>query len=110
MPWGLRGQADVSSIDPFPHPWTTFPCASNSMTGGAATQQVPIGGFCSTDVSSSVSVSGRCVTQTCCLASTNTPVTAPRIHLLGISSGHDGSTLNDGTPRDAVDDDWPVSG
>jgi hypothetical protein len=96
MPCGFRGQLDVSSIGPWPHPWTTLPCASNSITGGAATQQVPIGGCCCAEVSSSVSVSGRCVTQTCCFESTNTPVTAPRIHLFGISSGHDGSTVKAG--------------
>src|SRR5581483_8098988 len=97
MPCGLRGQLEVSSIDPWPQPWTTLPGASNSMTGGAAAQQVAVGGVCCADVSSSVSVSGRCVTQTCCFESTNTPVTAPRIQLFGISSGHDGSTLKDGT-------------
>src|SRR5918911_5022679 len=96
MPCGLRGQFEVSSSEPWPHPCTTLPCASNSRTGGAATQQVPIGGFCCADVSSSVSVSGRWVTHTCCFESTNTPVTAPRIHLFGISSGHDGSTVNVG--------------
>src|SRR3954469_8971737 len=94
MPCGLRGQFEVSSIDPWPQPCTTLPCPSNSITGGAAAQQVAIGGFCWTEVSSSVSVSGKCVTHTCCFESTNTPVTAPRIHLFGISSGHDGSTLN----------------
>ncbi len=80
------------------------------MTGGAATQQVPIGGFCSTDVSSSVSVSGRWVTHTCCFESTKTPVTAPMIHLFGISSGQLGSTLNVGTPRTAgAPGCWPAT-
>src|SRR6188474_1984602 len=96
MPCGLRGHAEVSFMGPWPQPRTTLPCASNSTTGGAGAQQVAIGGFCTIDVSSSVSVSGRCVTQMWPLASTNTPVTAPRIQLFGISSGQDGSTLNDG--------------
>src|SRR5687767_839788 len=98
MPCGLRGQFDVSSFEPSPQPWTTLPCASNSRTGGAGAQQVAIGGFCTIDVSSSVSVSGRCVTQMWPRASTKTPVTAPRIQLFGSSSGHAGSTLKDGVP------------
>src|SRR4051812_34331339 len=102
MPCGLRGQLDVSSFEPCPQPCTSLPCASNSSTGGAAVQQVPIGGVCSAYSSSSVSVSGRCVTHTCCFASTKTPVTAPIIHLFGISSGHDGSTLKVGTPTGAA--------
>jgi hypothetical protein len=36
------------------------------------------------------------VTHTCCLVSTNTPVTPPMIQWLGMSSGHDGSTLKAG--------------
>src|SRR6476620_7297522 len=98
MPCGLRGHADVSFIGPWPQPCTTLPCASNSTTGGAGAQHVAIGGFCTIDVSSSVSVSGRCVTQTWPFASTKTPVTAPRIQLFDISSGQVGSTLNDGAP------------
>src|SRR4029079_7202725 len=104
---GLRGQVEVSSIAPWPQPCTSLPCASNSITGGAATQQVPIGGFVWTVFSASVSVSGRWVTQTCCFESTNTPVTAPRIHLFGISSGHDGSTLKRGAPAAG---DGPLTG
>ena len=49
------------------------------------------------------------MTQTCCLASTNTPVTAPMIQWLGISSGHDGSTLNVGTAWAAGRAAWPTA-
>src|SRR5579862_4689673 len=97
MPCGLRGQFEVSSRDPCPHPCTRLPFSSNSSTGGAATQQVLIGGFCCAKVSSSVSCSGRSVTQTCCLESTNTPVTTLMIQLWGMSSGQEGSTLKVGT-------------
>ena len=59
---------------------------------------MPIGGSCTADVSSGVNVSGRCVTQTWSIASTNTAVTEPMIQSFGISSGQLGSTSKDGIP------------
>ena len=47
MPCGLRGQSPGLSLSPLPQPCTTLPFWSSSMTTGAAWQQVPIGGFCS---------------------------------------------------------------
>ena len=87
MPWGFRGHCAPVSGVPVPHACTTLPCASSSMTVGAAAQQVAMGGFCSIDVSSSVSVSGRWVIQTWSFASTNTPVTDPITQLFGNSAG-----------------------
>src|SRR5918995_2863422 len=101
MPCGLRGHCDTS-CDPSPNDPTTFPCWSNSSTDGAAWQHSPNGGFCTSPNSSSVSVSGRCVTQTCWRASTYTPVTEPRIQLLGNSCGHAGSTRNCGAVFDCA--------
>src|SRR5215831_12632889 len=92
IPCGLRGQSAGGSFDPPPQPCTSLPFSSNSSTVGGVVQQVPMGGFCSAYNSSSLSCSGRLVTHTCCLASTNTPVTTLMIQLFGISSGHDGST------------------
>src|ERR687898_552609 len=74
------------------------PVWSSSMTTGAALQQVPIGGVCSSYSSSSVSVSGRLVIQVWSFESTNTPVTEPITQWLGNSSGQVGSILNVGTP------------
>src|SRR5512145_1734984 len=102
MPCGLRGHSDTS-CDPSPNEPTTLPCGSNSTTEGAAWQHSPRGGFCTRPSSSSVSVSGRCVTHTCWRASTNTPVIDPKIQLLGSSSGHDGSTWNRGADADCAE-------
>ena len=85
-----------------PHACTTSPSGLNSITVGAGTQHVPIGGSWTTAVSSGVNVSSRCVTQTWSWESTKTAVTAPMIHLLGISRGHVGSTRNVGVPPGAA--------
>ena len=69
---------------------------SKTTTVGAERQHVPIGGFCVSEVSSSVSVSGRCVTQIWSFASTKTPVMEPKIQLFGMSRGQPGSTTNRG--------------
>src|SRR5687767_14945975 len=101
MPCGLRGHCETS-CDPSPNELTTLPCGSNSTTVGAAWQHSPNGGFCTSPSSSSVRVSGRCVTQTCCRESTYTPVMDPKIQLFGSSRGHDGSTRNCGAVLDCA--------
>src|SRR6185503_17870658 len=80
-----------------PQPWTKLPSVSNSITDGAGTQHLLRGGFSDAPFSSSVSVRGRCSTQTWSLESTATLATWPSSQLLGSGLGHDGSTWNCGT-------------
>src|SRR6185312_15455746 len=80
-----------------PQPWTKLPSASNSMTDGAGTQHLLRGGLSDAPFSSSVSVRGRCSTQTWSWESTATLATCPNSQLLGNGLGHDASIWNCGT-------------
>src|ERR1700693_5349795 len=76
-----------------PQDLRSLPSASNSRTGGAATQHSERGGFCAAPSSSTVSEPGRCSTQMWFSRSTVSPPTCPIIQLFGSSLGHDASTL-----------------
>src|ERR1051325_10904404 len=67
------------------------------MTEGAGAQHLLRGGFSVAPFSSSVSVFGRCNTQTWSLASTAIWATWPRSQLFGRALGQAGSTWNCGT-------------
>src|SRR3977135_284124 len=71
-----------------------LPDWSKTSTGGAATQHLASGGFCSAARSRGVSEPGRCATQMRSYLSVAIPETCPRIQLLGSGLGQSGSTWN----------------
>src|SRR3954454_8071653 len=70
---------------------------SNTSTGGAATQHLASGGFCSAARSRGVSEVGRCTTQIRSYLSVAMPETCPSSQLFGSGLGQNGSTWNCGT-------------
>ena len=74
-----------------------MPEASNTSTGGAATQHFASGGVRSAARSRGVSEPGRCTTQMRSWRSVAMPETWPRIQRFGSVFGHVASTSNCGT-------------
>src|SRR5262249_18406084 len=102
MPCSLATHGLVSGP---PQPWMKLPSASNSMTDGAGAQHLLRGGLSVAPFSSSVSVRGRCSTQTWSLASTATLAIWPNSQLLGSGLGQNGSTWNFGGSAAEEDDE-----
>ena len=88
---------------PGPPQWRRrLPDWSNTSTGGAATQHLASGGFCSAARSRGVSEAGRCTTQMRSKRSVAMPETWPRIQLFGSGFGQNASTWNCGTLSSAA--------